>query len=120
MRCAEAVSTVGWLASRLLAPAFGVFIALGHLSAEAQLTPTPAATPLPAAPAAPALQPAPASRWTAAQVRQAFEQADSDSNGGLSRAEAQRLPLMPRSFEEADQNKDGVLTLAEYAAAFAP
>ena len=60
----------------------------------------------------------PASRWTAAQIQQAFEQADADSNGGLSRAEAQRLPILPRSFEEADLNKDGVLTRAEYEAAF--
>ncbi|MDB5872353.1 MAG: hypothetical protein JWQ07_1795 [Ramlibacter sp.] len=73
---------------------------------------------LPVAPVAPAVQPLPASRWTAAQVRQAFELADSDSNGELTRAEAQRLPIMPRSFEDTDQNKDGVITRNEYEAAF--
>ena len=44
--------------------------------------------------------------------------ADTDSNGELSRAEAQRLAVLPRSFEEMDLNKDGVLVRAEYEAAF--
>ena len=77
----------------------------------------PVANTVPPPPTAPA-PPAPASRWTPAQIQQAFEQADADSNGSLSRAEAQRLPLLPRSFEEADLNKDGVLTRAEYEASF--
>ncbi len=45
--------------------------------------------------------------------------ADTDSNGELTRAEAQKLTLMPRSFEDADQNKDGVMVFNEYAAGFA-
>ncbi len=73
----------------------------------------------PAAPQpAPAAVPLPAARWTAAQVRDAFDRADSDSNGELSRAEAQRLAILPRSFEDMDQNKDGVLVRAEYEGAF--
>lgn len=58
----------------------------------------------------------PAGRWTLAQLQEAFTQADSDSNGELTRAEAQQLVILPRSFEELDENKDGVLTRAEYQA----
>ena len=61
---------------------------------------------------------APAVRWTAAQIREAFQQADVNRDGQLTRAEAQHLPLMPRSFEDTDLNKDGVLTLDEYLASF--
>lgn len=87
-------------------------------------TPTTPALPAPAAvqpgaPGAVAAQPVPAARWTAEQIRQAFDLADSDSNGQLSRAEAQRLTLLPHSFEDMDQNKDGVLTRSEYEAGFA-
>ena len=87
-------------------------------SAAAQTLPPAAPAPAPAAPAAPATQPPPAARWTAAQVREAFAMADSDSTGELTRAEAQRLAILPRSFEEMDQNKDGVLVRAEYEGAF--
>lgn len=62
--------------------------------------------------------PAPPSQWSDAQVRQAFRYADSDGDGVLTRAEAQRLPLLPRSFEDLDVNKDGVLDLDEYRAGF--
>ena len=75
----------------------------------ASTTPAPATQP----------QPQPSNRWTAAQAREAFQLADSNSDGQLTRAEAQRLPIMPRSFEETDLNKDGVLTLDEYTASFA-
>lgn len=78
-------------------------------------TAAPAPTVTPPAPAVqPAAQPIPAARWTMAQLRQAYELADTDSDGRLSRAEAQRLAIMPRSFEDLDQNKDGVLERAEY------
>ena len=77
-----------------------------------------APTTLPVVPAPSATQPLPPPHWTLAQVRQAFDLADGDSNGELSRAEAQRLTILPRSFEEMDQNKDGVLTRVEFEAAF--
>lgn len=78
-------------------------------------------SPLVVAPPAPAGQPAPipAARWTPAQLRQAFDEADTDSDGRLSRSEAQRLAILPRSFEDLDRNKDGVLERAEYEGSIA-
>ncbi|MBI5278880.1 MAG: EF-hand domain-containing protein [Burkholderiales bacterium] len=58
----------------------------------------------------------PPPRWTLAELLVAFAQADTDGNGVLSRAEAQQLAILPRTFEEMDQNKDGVLSRAEYEA----
>lgn len=92
------------------------------LAAHAQAPGMTAATP-PVAQSgvsAPAAQPVPANRWTLVQVREAFRLADVNGDGQLTRAEAQRLTIMPRSFEETDQNKDGLLTLGEYQASFAP
>ena len=57
-------------------------------------------------------------QWTAAQIDQSFEFADSDGNGVLTRAEAQQLTIMPRSFEDMDENKDGVVSRAEYQKVF--
>jgi hypothetical protein len=95
-------------------------------AAAAAIAQTPS-TPAPAAPAAvqpgapvtAAAQPVPAARWTAEQIRQAFDLADTNSDGQLSRAEAQRLSILPHSFEDLDQNKDGVLSRSEYEAGFA-
>ena len=87
----------------------------GAASALAQGGAAPSPPPAAIAPQAAA---PPAARWTAEQIRQAFDNADTDSNGELSRAEAQRLALLPRSFEDMDQNKDGVLVRAEYESAF--
>jgi hypothetical protein len=114
--------------------------ALGAGLACAQTTPTdpPAAGAVPAAPVAPApaaaaaaattssLPPGPASggpalpatRWSPAQIRQSFDRADANNDGQLTRAEAQRLSILPHSFEDMDQNKDGVVTRAEYEASF--
>ena len=95
--------------------ATAVCLAIGSAGAQ---TPPPSAPPAPVPQAVPANPPLPAARWTVAQIREAFDIADTDSNGVLSRAEAQRLAVLPRSFEEMDQNKDGVLVRAEYEAAF--
>lgn len=105
---------------KLFLAALAVSAALWAADSLAQ-APAPAAVPPPVPPAAasPATPAVPASRWTAAQAREAFQLADADSDGRLTRAEAQRLPIMPRSFEETDLNKDGVLTLPEYQASFA-
>jgi hypothetical protein len=62
--------------------------------------------------------PVPASRWTPQQIRQAFDAADADSNGALTRAESQQLSILPRSFEDMDENKDGIVSRSEYENAF--
>jgi hypothetical protein len=95
-------------------------------TAGAQQVPTTPAAPgaqpvVPAQPGAapaPAPRPLPPTRWTEQQVRQSFEFADSNSDGQLTRAEAQQLAIMPRSFEEMDENNDGVVTRAEYDSQF--
>jgi hypothetical protein len=93
----------------LLALAVGAALSTGVL---AQQVPAPARTAV--APAAAA--PVPAGRWALAALRTSFQQADSNSDGELSRAEAQQLAILPRSFEDLDANKDGVLTPQEYEA----
>jgi hypothetical protein len=102
----------------VLGIAAGVLVAALSASAQQQQQPTAQPT-LPVVPASPVTQPLPPHRWTAQQVREAFELADSDTNGELTRAEIQRVAVLPRSFEDMDQNKDGVVTRAEYEAAFA-
>jgi hypothetical protein len=91
--------------------------------AIAQVTPStpvaPGAQPVtPESPAAPRAGALPPTRWTVLQIQQSFEFADRDSNGELTRAEAQQLTIMPRDFETMDENKDGVVTRAEYEAIF--
>ncbi len=54
---------------------------------------------------------------TPLEVVQTFNRADMNRDGGLTRAEAQRIAL-PNSFEELDRNKDGVLSRGEYEDAF--
>jgi hypothetical protein len=102
----------------------GVLLGLGCGPLLAQSPPTAGTTTLPAGVQpvlpAPVTQPLPANRWTPAQVREAFQLADTNADGRLTRAEAQRLAIMPRSFEDTDTNKDGVLTLDEYQVSFAP
>lgn len=90
--------------------------------AGAQVPPSPAtAQPAPAVPPIPrppGAQSIPAARWTVEQIRQSFDLADANSDGQLTRAEAQHLSILPRSFEEMDENKNGILERAEYEAAF--
>jgi Ca2+-binding EF-hand superfamily protein len=97
-----------------------VLLACGAVAHAQTTQPAPAALPPGVTPAlpAPVTGPLPANRWTAAQIREAFQLADGNGDGQLTRAEAQRLAIMPRSFEDADLNKDGVLTLEEYQASF--
>ena len=108
-----------------LAAVAGLFAAA---LASAQMAPAPATpvTPLAVTPgfrstgpgAVAVVRPLPPSQWTAAQIGQSFEFADSDGNGVLTRAEAQQLTIMPRSFEDMDENKDGVVSRAEYENVF--
>lgn len=52
--------------------------------------------------------------YSAQQLALAFRAADGNLNGELTRAEAQRLSIMPASFEEMDRNKDGILSRSEF------
>jgi len=52
--------------------------------------------------------------YTALQIAQSFLGADANRDGELTRAEAQRLSIMPYSFEEMDRNHDGILSRFEY------
>jgi hypothetical protein len=54
------------------------------------------------------------SSYTALQLAQSFLGADANRDGELTRGEAQRLTVMPYSFEEMDRNHDGILTRFEY------
>ncbi|MBG9389095.1 EF-hand domain-containing protein [Caenimonas aquaedulcis] len=106
MRCAE-------LAACAL---LGLASLQGPVNAQTA-APAPTAS-LPIVPVAPATQPLPPNRWNAAQIRQAFDLADGDANGELTRQEVQRLAIVPRPFEDMDLNKDGVISRAEFEGAF--
>jgi hypothetical protein len=102
-----------------LAPLLAVCGIATAVCAQSPAATAPAPQAAPAAPLpAPVTQPLPPSRWTPAQIREAFQRADMNGDGQLTRGEAQHLPMMPRSFEDTDLNKDGVLTLDEYQASF--
>ena len=79
--------------------------------------PQPSLAP-PQLPASPTVQPIPAARWTTEAIRQSFDQADTNSDGRLTRAEALRLAILPHSFEDMDENKDGLVDSVEYQRAF--
>ena len=110
MRCAEMLRLAALTA--LVLPHAAVF-------AQAVAAPAASTASLPVVPVAPATQPLPPNQWNAAQARQAFDLADGNSDGQLSRQEAQSLVILPRSFEDMDQNKDGVISRAEFEASFA-
>jgi hypothetical protein len=100
-----------WLLVLAISPLAGAQTA----PARSVVPAVPAAVPAPV-PYRPA--PIPASRWTPDQIHQAFDGADADSNGALTRAEAQQLAIMPHSFEDMDENKDGVVSRSEFESAF--
>jgi hypothetical protein len=104
-------------ALRRLLPAVAAVALVTGVQAQvpAQRSADPAAALMAPAAAGPAAPPPVApGRWTPAQVQQSFQQADSNADGQLTRAEAQGLAILPRSFEDLDTNKDGVLTPEEY------
>lgn len=61
----------------------------------------------------PAAAPLPASGWTAQQVAGAFQQADTNRDGQLSRTEVQAVGTRV-DFDAMDQNKDGLLSRSEF------
>lgn len=76
---------------------------------QTRVTRAPVADP--AAPQSTDTRPGP---YTALQIAQSFLGADANRDGELTRAEAQRLRIMPYSFEEMDRNHDGILSRFEY------
>ena len=51
-----------------------------------------------------------------AAIEAAFTRADANADGKLSRDEAQRLPAIALRFDELDKDRDGFLSLEEFAA----
>lgn len=66
----------------------------------------------PGQPAQPGQQPA------ASTPEIAFMRADTNGDGKLSKAEAARLPAIASKFDALDKDKDGMLSMGEYMAAF--
>ena len=62
-------------------------------------------------------QPAPYTRYVGISSRSgnvAFQRADANRDGKLSREEAERLPAIAQVFQEFDRNRDGYLTPEEF------
>lgn len=53
-------------------------------------------------------------------IEAAFARADSNGDGKLSRDESQRFPEIAARFDELDTNRDGFLSLAEFAVGATP
>jgi len=53
-----------------------------------------------------------------APVRSAFERADANSDGKLSKEEAALVPAIAARFEQFDRDRDGLLSLEEFSAGY--
>jgi hypothetical protein len=60
------------------------------------------------------LVPSGAGPYTALQLAESFLRGDANRDGELTRAEFQRLPIAPASFDEMDRDRNGVVTRSEY------
>ena len=99
-----AVSTAAWLFA---------------LSAQAQATDSPAAAASNSAGVVQAPAPPSASvpRYTASDLRQAFNFMDANRDNKISRQEAAGFRGVARHFDQADADKDGFLSRSEFDAA---
>jgi EF hand len=79
---------------------------------------TTLACALPIAVLAQQAQPAQPTAPGASATEIAFQRADSNADGKLSKAEAARLPSVGSKFDALDKDKDGSLSMTEYMAAF--
>lgn len=77
------------------------------------------ATAVPLTALAQTAQPAQPGQQAAASTPEiAFMRADTNGDGKLSKAEAARLPAVSAKFDALDKDKDGMLSMGEYMAAF--
>lgn len=51
-------------------------------------------------------------------IEAAFKRADANGDGKLSKEESARLPEVQANFDALDKDKDGSLSMAEFASAF--
>jgi len=60
----------------------------------------------------------PGRRFTPTEIARSFYEADVNHDGSLTRAEAQRLAIMPYDFDQIDRDHDGAISRFEYEDAF--
>ncbi|MBI2769040.1 MAG: EF-hand domain-containing protein [Burkholderiales bacterium] len=86
----------------------------GTVAPDASAVATPAPVVGGSGASSPGREPMGAGPYTAVDLARSFISADANRDGELTRAEAQRLTIMPLGFEDMDRNKDGVVTRSEY------
>ncbi len=59
----------------------------------------------------------PANRATSQDLEAAFQRADVNQDGKLSRQEAERFPAVAQRFEQIDSNRDSFISLDEFSRA---
>ncbi|EPD43184.1 MULTISPECIES: EF-hand domain-containing protein [Delftia] len=100
-------------------------ISLGSVAAMAQAPSPPKSAPAdtvqfgPSAGSAAGIQPAPAPAG-ANDVQAAFDRADTNRDGKLSKKEAEALPAVSSNFAQIDADKNGSLSRDEFSKAVQP